>query len=151
MVRSRPSESEIQPPRICRASGTTAATVKASPTCPTLAPSSRRYSGIKAMCMWLAMLASTIVNKNHRISSLRRGRRSGCNVCFLQGRLGCGPAAHQESQHRLQQGGPQFLSVGSGLDAELMLDALLLQCLTELFGRGSAPLLPALPPPLTPP
>ena len=44
MARKRPIVSEIQPPKIWSTIGTSEATVETSPTWPTLAPKSMRYS-----------------------------------------------------------------------------------------------------------
>ena len=75
IVRSRPMESESQPPKICRTSGTSDAREKTRPTSATSAPSFVRYTGRKTKTIWLAVLAMIMPSRNHRSAAFsRRGR-----------------------------------------------------------------------------
>jgi hypothetical protein len=80
MLLRRPRESEIQPPKICKTKGRIWKRVKKRPIWDTPAPRDFRYKGRRPPYMLPAILASTMANKNNKISLLRSGCRLASTV-----------------------------------------------------------------------
>ena len=76
IARKRPSESETQPPKICRNSGTICANVKNRPICAISAFKSFKYKGSKPSYMFPPTFAKIIAARNRISNPLNKG-------CFL--------------------------------------------------------------------